>query len=215
MHFNGITQNIESPNCDLRQSVQSLRSSSGHDCRITSWSGELWREPKAPGQLDKKEVLSQFPQAETQANEERQGNLLQEYEERFGKLSENQKLSKPCSEAGLRQVEIGQFFCALPSPREKGNISMPRIYDASRSRRNSHQRVDPKQCTSGLVSDMKVCNHNGRYNIEVQVQTLFQDQTVWIRIVNGLVREVMPIQEEENASEKPVAKARPILKSSS
>ena len=59
----------------------------------------------------------------------------------------------------------------------------------------------------GPVSDMKVCNLNERYSIEVQVQSLFQDQTVsWIRIVNGVdkfVREVMPIQEEEKASGKP------------
>ena len=71
----------------------------------------------------------------------------------------------------------------------------------------------------GPVSDMKVCNHNGRYSIEVQVQSLFQDQTVsWIRTVNGIdkiVREAMPIQEEEKASEKPAVKARPIQKPSS
>ena len=68
----------------------------------------------------------------------------------------------------------------------------------------------------GPVSDIKVCNQYGRYSIEVQVQSLFQDQTVsWIRIVNGIddfVREAMPIQEEEKASGKPAAKARPILK---
>ena len=65
----------------------------------------------------------------------------------------------------------------------------------------------------------KVCNQYGRYSIEVHVQSLFQDQTVsWVRIVNGIdkfVREAMPIQEEEKASGKPAAKARPMLKPSS
>ena len=55
--------------------------------------------------------------------------------------------------------------------------------------------------------------------MELQVQSLFQDQTVsWIRIVNGIdqfVREAMPIQEEVKASVNPAAKARPILKPSS
>ena len=55
--------------------------------------------------------------------------------------------------------------------------------------------------------------------IEVQVQSLFQDQTEsWIRIVNGidkLVREAMPKQEDGKASGKPSAKARPRLKPSS
>ena len=71
----------------------------------------------------------------------------------------------------------------------------------------------------GPVLEKNVCNHYGRYSIEVQVQSLFQYQTVsWIRIVNGIdkfVREAMPLQEEEKASEKPAAKARPILKPSS
>ena len=59
-------------------------------------------KPVVSGQLEKQEIRTQPPLAELQANEERQGNLLQEYEERFEKLSEDQKLSRLCSEAGLR-----------------------------------------------------------------------------------------------------------------
>ena len=55
-------------------------------------------KPVASGQLDEREILTQLPLAELQANEERQGNLLQEYEQRFDKLSEDQKLSRLCSE---------------------------------------------------------------------------------------------------------------------
>ena len=66
---------------------------------------------------EKQEILTRRPLAELQANEERQGNLLQEYEERFERLSEDQKVSRLCSEAGLRLVEVGQFFYTLPSPR--------------------------------------------------------------------------------------------------
>ena len=71
-------------------------------------------KPVAAGQLDEREILTQPPLAELQASEERQGNLLQKYEERFEMLSEDQKLSRLCSEAGLRLVEVGQFFFALP-----------------------------------------------------------------------------------------------------
>ena len=74
----------------------------------------------------RRRILTQPPLAELQANEERQGNLFQEYEQRFEKLSEDQKLSRLCSEAGLRSVEVGQFFCALPSPRGKANQSLCR-----------------------------------------------------------------------------------------
>ena len=93
------------------------------------------------------EILTQPPLTETQANEERQGNLLQDYERRFEQLPEDQMLSKLCSEASLRSVETGQFFNALPSVREKGNQSLCREYTMPRSRRNSYQMVDPKQCT--------------------------------------------------------------------
>ena len=51
---------------------------------------------------------------------------MQEYEERFEKLSEDQKLSRLCSEAGLRLVEFGQLFCALPSLTGEGNQSFCR-----------------------------------------------------------------------------------------
>ena len=89
-------------------------------------------KPVASGQLDKQEHLTQLPLAELQANEERQGNLLQKNEERFEKLSEDQKLSRLCSEAGLRLVEVGQFFYALPSPRGERNLSLCREHTMPR-----------------------------------------------------------------------------------
>ena len=68
----------------------------------------------------------------------------------------------------------------------------------------------------GPVSDITVCNHNGKYSIEVPVQSLFQDQTVsWIRKVSGVdkfVREAMPIQEEENSSGKTRCKSETTTK---
>ena len=144
MRFNGSTQNIEL----LLQMVISVNQLSIHGA-VADMIEELPvgqkapGKPAAPGQLEKPEILTQLPLAEVQANEERQGNLLQEYEQRFEKLSEDQKLYRLRSEAGLRLVETGQFFHALPSPRGKEN---QRIYDVSRSRRISHNRVDPKQC---------------------------------------------------------------------
>ena len=130
------------------------------------------------------------PLAEVQANEERQGNLLREYERRFDKLSEDQKSSRLCSEAGLRL-----FFYALPSPRGKANQSFCREYTMPRDQEGTRTKGwIQSNVRFGPVSDIKVCNHYGRYSIEVQVQSLFQDRTIsWIRIVNGIdkyVREV-------------------------
>ena len=77
----------------------------------------------APGRLvasdqTVQEILVQPPVAEVPSNDERQGNLLQDHEQSFERLPEDQKLSRLCSEAGLILVEVGHFFYALPSPKE-------------------------------------------------------------------------------------------------
>ena len=53
--------------------------------------------------------------------------------------------------------------------------------------------------------NMKVCHHDDRYSIEVQIPSLFQDNTVsWVRIVNGVDKYVT-----ESMLGKPIAKSRP------
>ena len=221
IHFNGSAENIEL----LLQMVISVNQLS-HYGAVADMIEELpvdqksSGKPVASGQLDKQDILTQLPFAEMQANRERQGNLLQEYEQRFEKLSEDQKLSRLCSEAGLRLVEFGQFFYALPSPRGEANHSSCREYTLPRDQKGT--------CIKGWIqsnvrfcpiSDISVCDKYGKYSNEVQVLSLFKDQTEsWIGIVKGIdkfIREAMPIQEEEKASVKPAAKARPILKPSS
>ena len=189
IHFNGSTKNIEL----LLQMVISVNQLSLYGA-VADMVAELpvgqrgSGKPKAPGQLDKQEILTQRPIPEWQANEERQGNPLQEYEERFEILSEVQKLSRLCSEAGLRLVEIGQFFYALPSPRGEGNQSLCREYTLPRDQKGTRIKGwIQSNVRFGPVSDIKFCNKHGRYSIEVQVQSLFKDQTESrIRIVNGV-----------------------------
>ena len=62
--------------------------------------------------------------------------------------------------------------------------------------------------------DIKVCCYEDGCSIEVLVQSLFYDSTAsWVRSVNGVdkyVTESMLTKEEEDiASVKPIAKARP------
>ena len=142
---------------------------------------------------------------------------MQDCEQRFEKLK---KLSKLCSEAGLNLVEVGQFFYAHPSPNGAKNLSSCREYTLLRGEKGtcakgwieSDARFSP-------VSDIEVCKKHGRYGVEVEVSSFFEDQTTaWIRIVNAVekyVREAMPIQEEERASGNPAVKSKPILKPSS
>ena len=180
----------------------------------------------APGRLvasdqTEQEILIQPPVPELPSNEERQGNLLQDYEQRFERLPEDQKLSKKCSEAGLNLIEVGQFFYALLSPKEPKIRSLCREYallredeeeNCARGWIRSNERFGP-------VLEVKVCKTIGGYSVEVKVLSLFEDQTTsWMKIVSGVekyVRETMPIQEREEASERPAAKAKPTVKPAS
>ena len=71
-----------------------------------------------------------------------------------------------------------------------------------------------KDTRIGPVLNIKVCYRDEQYSIEIQVPSLFQDDTAsWVRIVNGVDRyatESMPTAKEEDiASGKTIAKARP------
>ena len=123
---------------------------------------------------------------------------MQNYERRVEKTTKMQKLSKLCSEASLNLVEV-----CLPSPNGAKNLHGE----------NAHY-LDTKK--NMRKKDGSVAMHGC---VEFQVPSWFEDPTTsWIRIMNGLekyVSEAMSIQEEERASGKPVAKAKPILKPSS
>ena len=110
MHFNGSHENIE---LLLRAVI------SANPLRIYGGIADLCDEvPKgisAPGKLaaldhlEKMEIPTDLSNAENSTNTQQQGNLLQEYERKFKQLSEDQKLSKLCSDAGLKLVERGQY----------------------------------------------------------------------------------------------------------
>ena len=118
---------------------------------------------RAPGKLVvldqmEQEILTHPPLAEVQVNEERQGNLLQDYQRRFEKLPEDQKLSKLCSEASLNLVEVEQFFYALPSSSGAKNQSFCREYTLPRNEKeNCAKGWIESDARFGPVSDMKVC----------------------------------------------------------
>ena len=123
--------------------------------------------PVASDQMEQ-EILIQPPTAEVQINDERQGNLFQDYEQRFERLPEDQKISKLCSEAGLNLVEVGQFFYALPCPGKPKNQSS--------CRENASPRDEEKNCIEGwiggnarfgFVLGMKVSETVGSYSVEV------------------------------------------------
>ena len=71
-----------------------------------------------------------------------------------------------------------------------------------------------KKTRTGPVLKIKVYYHDDRKSIEVQIPSLFEHNAAsWVRVVNGVdkcVTESMLTKKEEDiASGKPIAKARP------
>ena len=140
------------------------------------------------------------------------GNL---YERTFEQLSDDQKLSKVCSDPGLRTVERGQYFFTLDTEGPNEMEHLCREYALPRNEKKTRAKGwIRKKRRIGPVLDTKVCRHEDRYSVEVLIESLFQDRTAsWVRIVSGIdkyVTEAMQNKEEEHrASMKPIAKTRP------
>ena len=76
---------------------------------------DLWApvKPAAPDHLETMEIPTRPSAEKTQTNAQQWRNPVQEYARKFEQLSEDQKLFKLCSDAGLKLVEKGQYFYTL------------------------------------------------------------------------------------------------------
>ena len=186
---------------------------------------ELSKDSRASGKADAHEYLetveipTEPPVADPHTDAEPQGNLVPDCERKFEQLLDDQKLSKLCSDAGLKIVEKGQFFITLDGqegPNEMKNLcrecTLPQNEKASRAK--GWILGDTK---IGPVLDVKVRLHQDRYGIEMLIESLFRDGTAsWVRIVNGINKFVTETSEtislanaEHRAAGRPVAKGRP------
>ena len=110
IHFNGSEETIE---LILRTitSVNQLSINAVADlCKEQSKDSEVAGKFAAKEDLESVEIPTELLIADPHTNAELQGNLLQDYEQKFEQLPEDQKLSKLCCDAGLLMVEKGQFF---------------------------------------------------------------------------------------------------------
>ena len=164
-------------------------------------------------------VPTEFPNADSHTNVELQGNLLQEHAHKFAQLPEDQKLSKLCCDAGLKIDERGHFFITLGE--EEGLDEMKnscREYTFPRSEETSQVGGWIRANTEiGPVLDVKVCSHQGRYGVEIMIESLFRYRTVsWVRIVSGIQKYVTETSQtisiesvEHGVTAKFVTKSKP------
>ena len=128
-----------------------------------------------------------------------QGNLLREYDQKFANILEHLQLTKFCSNAGLtKTVERRHYFTTLADTeldRLKGSY---REYTLLGSDQSSQLKGWIRGNTKiGPVLDVIVCYHQGRYGVEIMIESLFGDKTCsWFRIVNGINQYVTEMSEE-------------------
>ena len=132
----------------------------------------------------KKEVLSD---CDDPANEK---FLLQQYEERNEKLSQQDKLSKFCMDAGfLSVVETGQNFMT------KDTAEFSQFTDAVACREytlpRDEETSEPKgwirgNTKIGPVLEVTPCCLQDKYGVEIRIMSFSEDNShSWIRISHG------------------------------
>ena len=135
--------------------------------------------------------------------------------ENSNNCQKTRKLSRLCYDAGLKLVEQGQYLYTLDTEKGQQMQHLCREYPMPRNEKETRIRGwILKNSRIGPVLNIKVCCRDDRYSIDVEIPCLFQDNTVsWVRIVNGVDKYetelMLTTKEEDIASEKPIAKARP------
>ena len=158
-HFNGSNENIEL----LLRTVISANQLSIYGA-VADLCDEVPNrirargKPAAPEHLEKVEIPTVLSKAENSTNEQQWGNLRQEYEQKFEQLPEDQKLSKLCSDAGLKLVEREQYFYTLETQEGQRMQHFCREYTLPRNEEGTRVRGWIRSKTRiGPVLNIKVC----------------------------------------------------------
>ena len=117
--------------------------------------------------------------------------LLQRYGERIEKLSQQDKLSKFCTDAGiLTVVEVGQYFMT------KDTEEFSQFTDAVACREYTLPReeslTEPKgwilvSTQIGPVLEVTTCCLQGKYGVEIRIMSVNKDNShSWVRMSHGL-----------------------------
>ena len=131
-----------------------------------------------------------------------QNFLLQQYEERIEKLSQQDKLSKFCMDAGfLSVVEIGQYFMTKDTAEFSQftdavacrDYTLPR--DEETSKPKSWIRGNTK---IGPVLEVTTCCLQGKYGVEIRIMFSSEDNShSWVTISHGLNKLVTKLNNNE------------------
>ena len=125
-----------------------------------------------------------------------QNFLLQQYEERIERLSQQDKVSKFCMDAGFMSVvEIGQYFMRKDT-REQFYTVACREYTLPRNDGSSQPRGWIQGNTK--IGPVLEVTTSCLYGVEIRIMSLSRDNThSWVRISHGSNRFVMNLNNNE------------------
>ena len=178
IHFNGSGENVE---LLLRTAISanqlSVYGAVADLCRELSKDTTASGKPQAHDPLETMKMPIEPPTADPRTDEQRRGNLLQQYEQKFEQQSDNQKLSKLCSDGSLKTVERGQYFITLDTTQGlSGMVHLCREYTLPRNDPRTRARGWIRGNTKiGPVLNIHVCHHEDRYCTEIQVSASRQN----------------------------------------
>ena len=117
--------------------------------------------------------------------------LLERYEERIEKLSQQGRLSKFCMDAGfLNVVEIGQYFMTkdIAEFSQFTDAVACREYTLPRDEDTSEPRGWIQGNTKiGPVFEVTTCCQQGKNGVEIRIESVSKDNShSWVRIYHGL-----------------------------
>ena len=127
--------------------------------------------------------------------------LLQQYGERIEKLSQQDKLSKICMDAGfLNIVEIGQYFMT----KDTAEFSQ---FHAVACREYTLPREEPASQPKGWIQgntkiapvlEVATSYLHGKYGVEIRIWSVNRDNThSWVRISHGSNKFVVNLNNNE------------------
>ena len=129
-------------------------------------------------------------------------DLLQKYQERIEKLSQQDRLIKFCMDAGfLTVVEVGQYFMT------KDTEEFSQFTDAVACREytlpRDEEASEPKGWIRGSTKigpalEVTTCCLHGKYGVEIRIMSMNKDNShSWVRISHGLNKLVTNLNNKE------------------
>ena len=145
-------------------------------------------------------IKTHTPLTDDPAQEE---DLLQRYQERVERLSQQNRVVKFCTDAGfLTTVEVGQYFMT------KDTEEFPQFTDSVASREYTLPRdeksADPRgwirgNTKIGPVLEVITSYLQGKYGVEIRIESVNKDNShSWVRISHGLNKLLTDLSNKED-----------------